>query len=215
MKNERRFYTYAYLREDGKPYYIGKGSGNRAFSKNGRKISLPPKERILILKKNLTEGEAFKHEIYMIAVFGRKDLGTGILYNFTDGGEGPSNLSEERLEKLRERMRGNKINVGRKPSEETLRKRREKMKGRKPTELNRKRLREAHLGSKRTEETRRNISVKKMKPIEIVFPSGRVGVFKSRNDAVFYTGINFETMRRLLKGTATTFVERGYSARYL
>jgi hypothetical protein len=215
MKNERRFYTYAYLRQDKTPYYIGKGSGNRAFSKNGRTISLPPKERILILKKNLTEEEAFKHEIYLIAIFGRKDLGTGILYNFTDGGEGPSNLSKERLEKLRERMRGNKINLGRKWSAEAVRKRAEAMKGKKPTEFNRKRLMEAHLGCKRTVETRRKLSETHKKSIEIGFPSGRVGVFNSRNDAIFYTGINHETMRRLINGTAKDFMEKGYSARYL
>jgi hypothetical protein len=29
--------------------------------------------------KILREEEAFKHEIYMIAMFGRKDVGTGIL----------------------------------------------------------------------------------------------------------------------------------------
>jgi hypothetical protein len=43
----------------------------------------PPKDksRIIFLKQNITEEEAFKHENYMIAVFGRKDLGTGILHN--------------------------------------------------------------------------------------------------------------------------------------
>jgi hypothetical protein len=87
----KTFYTYAYLREDGTPYYIGKGSGSRAY-KNNRKIPRPPKDRILLLKKNLTEEEAFRHEVYMIAVLGRKDIGTGILRNFTDGGEGISGL---------------------------------------------------------------------------------------------------------------------------
>lgn len=91
------FYTYAYLREDGTPYYIGKGRGYRAYQKR-RSINIPPKNRIVILKKNLSEGEAFRHEIYMIAIFGRKDNNTGILRNLTDGGEGTSgaNNSKER-----------------------------------------------------------------------------------------------------------------------
>ena len=84
------YYTYAYLREDGTPYYIGKGKGNRAYKKGSRVFAPPPKNKIIKLKQNLTEEEAFKHEIYMIAVFGRKDLGTGILHNKTDGGDGVS-----------------------------------------------------------------------------------------------------------------------------
>jgi hypothetical protein len=91
MVNPNRFYTYAYLREDRTPYYIGKGTGYRISQNNGRSCSKPKdKSRIIFLKKNLTEQEAFKHEIYMIAVFGRIDLGTGILHNRTDGGEGTS-----------------------------------------------------------------------------------------------------------------------------
>ena len=81
------YYTYAYLRVDGTPYYIGMGKGGRAFSKQHR-VKVPPKERILFLKTNLTHSEAIRHEIYMIAILGRKDKGTGILWNFTDGGEG-------------------------------------------------------------------------------------------------------------------------------
>ena len=83
------YYTYAYLREDGTPYYIGKGRGKR-INNTTRTVNLPPKERRIFLKQNLTEKEAFKHEVYMIAVFGRKDLETGILRNKTNGGEGLS-----------------------------------------------------------------------------------------------------------------------------
>lgn len=109
------YYTYAYLRKDRTPYYIGKGKGNRIYSK---KRTIPPpkdKSRIIFLKQNLTEEEAFKHEKYMIAVFGRKDLGNGILYNMTDGGEGISNwgTSEQRSQvakiratKLQEEKKG-------------------------------------------------------------------------------------------------------------
>ena len=103
MVNPNRFYTYAYLREDKTPYYIGKGQGNRAYNKNRRVRPPKYKSKIIFLKQNLTEEEAFKHEIYMIAVLGRKDLGTGILHNRTDGGEGVSNQGtpEQRSEKAR------------------------------------------------------------------------------------------------------------------
>ena len=103
METPNRFYTYAYLREDRTPYYIGKGKRSRAYSRWRNGLN-PPKDksRIIFLKKNLTEEEAFRHEIYMIAVFGRKDLGAGILHNKTDGGEGKTGYihTKETKEKI-------------------------------------------------------------------------------------------------------------------
>ena len=89
-KDPSRFYVYAFLREDDTPYYIGKGTGNRAWIKR-RRIS-PPADvsRISILFENLTETEAFSEEIRLIEFYGRQDLGTGCLRNLTDGGEGSS-----------------------------------------------------------------------------------------------------------------------------
>jgi len=110
------YYTYAYLREDGTPYYIGKGRGKRANSNVNRKISIPSKNKILYLKQNLKEEEAFRHEKYMISIFGRKDLGTGILRNLTDGGEGASGAV--RSEEFKENLR--KINTGKKLSKEHI-----------------------------------------------------------------------------------------------
>jgi hypothetical protein len=120
------FYTYAYLREDGTPYYIGKGVGNRAYKKSKREINPPvDKNRIIFLKKNLTEDEAFRHEVYMIDIFGRKDLGTGILRNKTNGGEGLSGLiwSEEHKEKISKSQEGESNSFyGKSHSEETRKK---------------------------------------------------------------------------------------------
>lgn len=90
-KMEKKYYTYAYLREDKTPYYIGKGKGRRSYSYHSKFVKVPPKERILILKYFSEENDAYKHEIYMIDILGRKDIGTGILINRTNGGDNPPN----------------------------------------------------------------------------------------------------------------------------
>ena len=84
------FYVYAYLRKDETPYYIGKGKDRRAFVKENMNRVPKDKTRIKFLHKDIDEILALDLEMFWIAFYGRKDLGTGILRNLTDGGEGPS-----------------------------------------------------------------------------------------------------------------------------
>ena len=155
------FYTYVYLREDRTPYYIGKGKGDRAYKKSKNDIK-PPKDksRVILLKQNLSENEAFNHEKYMIDIFGRKDLGTGILHNRTDGGEGSSGWvpSEETRRKISEASKGNTYMLGKTLSEETKRKMSETRKGKTHSEETKKKQSEVKKGKTFSEEHRRNLS---------------------------------------------------------
>lgn len=86
------YYTYAWLREDMTPYYVGKGIDNRSYRphRRGDKYMSPPsRDKVLFLKKNLTEFDAYKHENYIINILGLKSEG-GILINMSYGGEGSS-----------------------------------------------------------------------------------------------------------------------------
>ena len=98
------YYTYAFLREDGTPYYIGKGSGNRLNVKSGRTIPAPTDQsRIIKLKEFECEKDAFRHEVYMISVLPN-------LRNLTEGGEGTTGrvMSEEQKKNLSEYWSGKK-----------------------------------------------------------------------------------------------------------
>jgi hypothetical protein len=90
IKYLKNFYTYLYLREDGTPYYVGKGIGQRAYEKRGH-YALPPKDhKRIIVQEHFSEQDALDAEIFLISYYGRKDLRTGPLRNFTDGGQGMS-----------------------------------------------------------------------------------------------------------------------------
>jgi hypothetical protein len=179
---KNQYYIYSYLREDCSPYYIGKGSGKRAYTKGPKEVKPPrDKSRVRILKANLTEEEAFLLEKLYILMFGRIDLGTGILRNRSDGGDGASGVivSEETRRKRSERMKGVKkpqwiydkiaaSNRGKKASAETRAKISAIHKGKKCTEEHKRKVSEAKKGFKHTEEAKQKMSAarkgKKLSP---------------------------------------------------
>lgn len=116
MSEEKKFYVYEYIDPmNGEVIYIGKGCGDRKdwywanrntkdgydhpFRKRLRKIEKQgTRPKVRTVESNLTEQESFDLEVFLIAEYGRRDLGTGSLWNLTDGGEGASGhlWSEER-----------------------------------------------------------------------------------------------------------------------
>jgi len=103
------FYVYLHKTLDGRPFYIGKGRGSRAFSKHGRntfwkRVVSKYGFYVEILYYNLSEQESFSKEIETIKFY--KNLVR--LCNLTNGGEGTSgwvHSSEARI-KISQKNKG-------------------------------------------------------------------------------------------------------------
>ena len=166
----KTFYVYAYLRHDGSPYYIGKGSDNRLFSKGKGEVR-PPKDRsfIVIVENNLTDVGALAIERRLVRWYGRKDNGTGILRNKTDGGDGAAGIvrSEEFRKAQSERSKGRKYGPqtperiearvsqyrGKKPTPEVIEKRAAPRRGVPLTIEHKEKLKVAKTGVPRSKES--------------------------------------------------------------
>jgi hypothetical protein len=171
-------YVYRHIRLDSNtPFYIGIGSDElyeRSTSVNSRNkywkhITNKVQYRVEIMLEDLTWEEACEKEREFIALYGRKDLGTGQLVNMTDGGEGFVNASIESRNKISKANKGrvawNKGLTGYVHSEATKEKMRkprpstsEKLKGRKQSEEVIQNRILKNTGQKRNEETKLKIS---------------------------------------------------------
>lgn len=147
-----RYYVYAYLRIDGTPYYIGKGTKDRAWKHCKHDSVHPPKNKsqVVILENCLTEVGAFALERRLIRWYGRVDLNTGILHNKTDGGEGGSGYKRSVESRLAQSKR--QLGTKRNPhSAETIALLKEKQKavGARHTDESKERIRRAQTGKKK------------------------------------------------------------------
>lgn len=217
-------YVYRHIRLDkNEPFYIGIGSnsdGKYARANEHRKrnniwnnIVFKTDYRVDILFDDLTWEEACDKEKEFIALYGRKDLKTGILCNMTEGGDGfvgaiftdehrkklsiaSRNISDETRKKL------SLVHKGKKLSDEHKRKIGLASKGRKiiHTEESRKKISNALIGrkkSKRTEEHNYNFSQATSKLV--IDMSTGIYYIGVKSAAQAY-GINYNTLMAMLNG---------------
>src|SRR3990172_5848531 len=93
MTLTKKFYVYAHIDSvKGETFYIGKGTGKRAYSQERNSIwknkvkELNGKYEVKILNGELTENEALDLENKYIKEIGKLSEGKGPLINWTDGG---------------------------------------------------------------------------------------------------------------------------------
>ena len=139
------FYTYSHSKPDGSIFYIGKGMGDRAYSKDNRNNFWKNTVKkygysVQILAEWDSEIEAFDHEKVLISCF--KDMGHKLV-NLTDGGDGTAGYRWTDEQKANFNMNGEKNGMfGKTHSVETKQKIREKAIGRKITKDTREKISE-------------------------------------------------------------------------
>jgi len=145
------YYVYQYVTEDGIPYYIGKGKGNRLNEKHKHTVT-PEENRRNFIEQNLSEVDALTLERTLIRKYGRKVDG-GLLDN-TKMNQWACTSGWKHSETTKQKI--SSTTLGKLKSEET------KAKMRKPkTAEHAQKIREARIGTKRSDETKAKISAAK------------------------------------------------------
>lgn len=109
--NTNKYYVYVHQRKDnGKIFYVGKGSGRRAYKKQGRnphwwRIVNKHGYDVEFKAINLPEDISFKFEVFLIAYLKQRGVQ---LCNISEGGEGASgnHHTPESRKKLSDKAKG-------------------------------------------------------------------------------------------------------------
>lgn len=112
-------YVYRHRRIDkNEIFYIGIGKGNRAYNTHSRNkywknITKKTDYVVEILIDNISLEDAYELEIFLIELYGRKDLKTGNLVNLTIGGDGCNGAvrTKEWRNKISESKKGKKLSI--------------------------------------------------------------------------------------------------------
>lgn len=201
---EPRFCLYIHTRPDtGEIFYVGIGTINRPTYSNQRNRhwkNIVAKNNgnffVDVLCKDQLRYSVYQMEKALIKFFGRKDNGTGILVNQTDGGDGtvgfsPWNKGIPVSDAAKENLRIK--NTGQKRNDEFRRKRREYQLGRPRSEETKAKLSIAFKGRFVSEETRLKQSIAGTGRIVGGLRRQRIAATISKNNGYIIEQIDLET----------------------
>jgi hypothetical protein len=212
-KDERRFYVYSWLRQEDSdcgsrlsPYYVGKGTGNRAYDLK-RCGAKPPKDQsyIVFVQEGLTEQEAFNLERYCIDLYGRIDLGTGILRNLTNGGEGASGCchSIETREKMSRARLGNQHRLGKRHTQKTKDQMSRSHLGRNLSQEHKNKISQSKTGIAFSQQHKNKMSQVRLRYLyELIDPRGEIYITDNMRGFAKQYGLSYGALGKVAQGKA-------------
>lgn len=205
---EKRYVIYRHLKPNGETFYIGIGAKRRAFAKESRNsfwnnIVSKYKYEVQILKSDLTWEDACELEITLINWYGRRDIGTGILANMSDGGEGsPGHIvSAETREKQRQAKLGMKFSKERCDAMSKARI------GKKMSLESRINSSKARIGMKFSEEHKLNLGKSKSKKI---INTETNEIYESAKELQKHLGLSYNYILGQLNGRLKSYIPYKY-----
>ncbi len=217
---KEEFYVYLHKKADnGEPFYVGKGKGLRAYSAKHRSnwwtnVTTKHGCDVVIIDNNLSEGDAFELEVFLISELGRADLGLGPLVNMTNGGDGISGykFTEEQRKRLSDTHKGKEYNsplkkgsdnhmYGVKQSQDTINKRRLSLIGKKRSDIVKEQQSIRMTGTKLSQDTKDKIAKIKCKKVICYTDNGFYKEFDSLSDGASHFNIHITNISCCCLGT--------------